>query len=157
VMMPGLNGFAVLDRIRTGHCHADVPVIMVTAVSDTEEVVRAFRAGADDYVTKPINFQILNARLQSQLRRRQHEGHASQVVLSSLEQDLVERWLGCWDCQRELLRSATEAPLSRTDIERLQAFEPLHLDTVRPLLDAMLRVRVPSGPGDGSDEASQRP
>jgi DNA-binding response OmpR family regulator len=75
VMMPGLDGFQVLDRIRSGDRHRDLPIIMVTAVADAEEVVRAFRAGADDYVTKPINFPVLNARLQSQVIKHQAQEH----------------------------------------------------------------------------------
>jgi DNA-binding response OmpR family regulator len=73
IVMPGMNGFEVLNAIRLSHSPSHLPVIMVTAKVDTEDVVEALQLGANDYVTKPINFSIANARLQNQLARKQAE------------------------------------------------------------------------------------
>jgi len=54
VMMPELDGFEVCRRIKTDPTMADIPVIMVTALSDVDDLVRGFEAGADDFVTKPF-------------------------------------------------------------------------------------------------------
>ena len=72
VVMPELNGFEVCRRIKADPTMADIPVIMVTALSDVDDLVRGFDAGADDFVTKPFNFDALMARVRSQLRRKRH-------------------------------------------------------------------------------------
>jgi diguanylate cyclase (GGDEF)-like protein len=72
VVMPELNGFEVCRRIKADPTMADIPVIMVTALSDVDDLVRGFNAGADDFVTKPFNFDALMARVRSQLRRKRH-------------------------------------------------------------------------------------
>jgi DNA-binding response OmpR family regulator len=67
VMLPRLDGFRVLRALRVeGH---DVPVLLLTARSSEPEKVYGFRAGADDYVTKPFGLQELLARIEALLRR----------------------------------------------------------------------------------------
>ena len=66
-MMPGLSGIDVLCRIRADAAHKSLPVVMVTALADTKDIVVAFEKGASDYVSKPIEFPILLARLEIQL------------------------------------------------------------------------------------------
>ncbi len=68
VMMPGIDGFEVLETIRKEHSPEDLPVIMATAKDQSEDVVKAFDLGANDYVTKPLDLRVLTARVQSQLR-----------------------------------------------------------------------------------------
>jgi class 3 adenylate cyclase len=67
VMMPGLSGLDVLQRIRERWPESDLPVIMVTARDAAEDVVAALRAGANDYVTKPLDFAVVLARVETQL------------------------------------------------------------------------------------------
>src|SRR5262245_41566727 len=55
VMMPDLTGLQVLAKLRTRFNKEELPVLMATARSDSEDVVEALRLGANDYVTKPIN------------------------------------------------------------------------------------------------------
>ena len=61
-MMPNFNGIDVLREIRTNSRCSDVPVIMLTARADAQTVVASLEAGADDYVSKPIDFDVLAAR-----------------------------------------------------------------------------------------------
>jgi len=69
VMLPGRNGFDVVKELRAaGHY---VPVLMLTARSRPSDVLQGFEAGADDYLPKPFELQILLARLRGMLRRRQ--------------------------------------------------------------------------------------
>ncbi len=70
VMMPGLSGFEVLAAIRAHRSQLSLPVIMATARDQSADVVRAFELGANDYVTKSIEFPVLLARVQAQLRSR---------------------------------------------------------------------------------------
>jgi DNA-binding response OmpR family regulator len=69
-MMPGPSGFDTLKAIRDRYDENELPVIMCTALDEEQYVVNAIMAGANDYVTKPINFPILMARLQAQLARK---------------------------------------------------------------------------------------
>ncbi|NCD21261.1 MAG: response regulator transcription factor [Actinobacteria bacterium] len=66
LMLPGLDGIEVCRLIRA---ESDVPIIMLTAKSDTPDVVEGLEAGADDYVAKPFKPQELVARIKTRLRR----------------------------------------------------------------------------------------
>ncbi len=68
VMMPKMDGFTVCEEIRK---RSDVPVIMLTALGGTEDLVRGFELGADDYIPKPFTFKEVQARIQAILRRVQ--------------------------------------------------------------------------------------
>jgi sigma-B regulation protein RsbU (phosphoserine phosphatase) len=67
IMMPGIDGYEVLGRLREHHAPEDLPVIMATAKSETEDIVSALKIGANDYVTKPFDFPVVLARVQTQL------------------------------------------------------------------------------------------
>ena len=67
-MMPGLSGIETLKRIRESASSAELPVIMATALSDVDNVLEAFAAGANDYITKPIESEVLFARLGAHLQ-----------------------------------------------------------------------------------------
>ncbi|MCH9719888.1 MAG: response regulator transcription factor [Actinomycetia bacterium] len=83
VMLPGLNGVQVCQRIRA---QGDTPVIMLTARSDTADVVQGLEAGADDYVVKPFKPKELIARLRAQMRPGQ-EPSREIIKLLDLEID----------------------------------------------------------------------
>ncbi|HET8648102.1 MAG TPA: response regulator, partial [Vicinamibacteria bacterium] len=74
VMMPGLSGLDVLRQLRGRRSPLELPVIMTTARTGSEDVVEALEAGANDYVTKPIDFNVALARIQAQLRLREAAG-----------------------------------------------------------------------------------
>lgn len=69
VMMPGMNGFEVCERIRQV---SDTPLIMLTALNHEQEMLRGLEAGADDFLSKPFNAEILVARAKTVLRRSEH-------------------------------------------------------------------------------------
>jgi diguanylate cyclase (GGDEF)-like protein/PAS domain S-box-containing protein len=73
IEMPGLSGLEVLQIIRKTHSAAELPVIMVTARHESQDIVAALNAGANDYVTKPIDFAVTMARIETQLGRRKAE------------------------------------------------------------------------------------
>src|SRR6476659_3905621 len=66
LMLPGMDGFACCRAIRRS---SDVPIVMVTARSDTHDVVAGLEAGADDYLTKPFAPKELSARIRALMRR----------------------------------------------------------------------------------------
>jgi DNA-binding NtrC family response regulator len=67
IMMPGLNGLEVLQTVRRSCSLTDLPVIMATARDQSTDVVQALEMGANDYVTKPFDFPVVLARVQTQL------------------------------------------------------------------------------------------
>ena len=83
LMLPGIDGFDTCRAIRRA---STVPVIMVTARSDTHDVVAGLEAGADDYVTKPFVAKELGARIRALLRRtRRSDGDADVLVFGDVE------------------------------------------------------------------------
>lgn len=70
VMMPGMSGTEVLAKIRGSHCPSALPVIMVTARDDRLTTLSSISGGANDYVTKPFDFEVLLARIMVQLNVR---------------------------------------------------------------------------------------
>ncbi|RSS83579.1 adenylate/guanylate cyclase domain-containing protein [Streptomyces sp. WAC06614] len=70
IEMPDLDGFDVLRFVRNNPNTNDLPVVMVSALEDLENVVRAIEMGADDYLSKPVNRTLLRARLNSSLNRK---------------------------------------------------------------------------------------
>ena len=66
LMLPGIDGFEVCRRIRS---IGDIPIIMLTARSDDFDIVGGLEAGADDYVVKPVQPRVLDARIRAVLRR----------------------------------------------------------------------------------------
>lgn len=69
VMLPGTDGFAITRALRAAECF--VPVLLLTARGRTEDILEGFEAGADDYLPKPFDLNVLLARLGSLLRRKQ--------------------------------------------------------------------------------------
>ncbi len=67
VMMPDISGLEVLTIIRKTYSIADLPIIMATAKNQSGDVIEALKLGANDYITKPIDFPVLLARLQTHL------------------------------------------------------------------------------------------
>lgn len=70
IMMPEVSGLDVLREVRKTRTVAELPVIMTTAKDQSEDIVEALSLGANDYVTKPIDFPVLFARLETHLRLR---------------------------------------------------------------------------------------
>jgi sigma-B regulation protein RsbU (phosphoserine phosphatase) len=70
VMMPGMNGLEVLKFLRRVDSPIDLPVIMVTARGESGDVVEALELGANDYLTKPLDFPVVLARIRTQLSLR---------------------------------------------------------------------------------------
>ncbi|HTX41330.1 MAG TPA: EAL domain-containing protein [Acidobacteriaceae bacterium] len=99
-MMPGLSGLEVLKTLRRRWSQQELPIIMVTAVADSASIAEALDLGANDYVTKPIDFSVAIARIRSQLSRR----HAEMALRRSEERyALAARGAndGLWDWNLE--------------------------------------------------------
>ncbi|MGJ8656536.1 MAG: response regulator [Akkermansiaceae bacterium] len=71
VHMPELNGLETLRELRKTHTATQLPVIMATTKDEDEDIVNCFDAGASDFVSKPINFPVLFARMNTHLKLKQ--------------------------------------------------------------------------------------
>jgi diguanylate cyclase (GGDEF)-like protein len=78
VMMPGIDGFEVSRRIKEDEKLPFIPIILVTALTETDWIVQGLNTGADDYITKPYNFQELEARVRAMLRIKQLQDELDQ-------------------------------------------------------------------------------
>ncbi|MGB3491312.1 MAG: hybrid sensor histidine kinase/response regulator [Elainellaceae cyanobacterium] len=82
VMMPELDGIEVCHRIKSNPDFAHIPIIMVTALNSNEDLARCFEAGADDFISKPVNRLVLQARVRSLLRiKHQHDRLKSTIQM----------------------------------------------------------------------------
>ena len=104
--MPGLNGAEVLRRLRSDEnpTVAQIPAIMLTAHGSDQSEVSCLQAGADDFVTKPVNASVLRARIETQLRLR------SMRRQLELQNDELEKW------RRDLERDLAAARLTQQSL-----------------------------------------
>ncbi len=72
IKMPGMNGYEVLHRLKADPATADIPVIFVTALSESADEAKGLKMGAADYITKPVNPDLLNLRVLTQLELRRY-------------------------------------------------------------------------------------
>ncbi|HKP94950.1 MAG TPA: response regulator [Fibrobacteria bacterium] len=120
VVMPGLSGEEVCRRIKSNPAWRDTPLIMLTSLEDRGALLNGINAGADDYITKSSRFEVLQARLNAQLRRRQFEDENRRF-----REDLMRREMEALEVQavRELAetRAAHIGDLERKNQELREA------------------------------------
>jgi class 3 adenylate cyclase len=93
IMMPDMNGYEVLERLKTDPSLRHIPVIMISAVDEIESVIRCIELGAEDYLSKPFNPILLRARVGASLeRKRLHDQVRSQAAdLATWNKNLEKR------------------------------------------------------------------
>jgi len=157
LVLPDEDGVALTRRLREW---SEMPILVLSAVGEEEEKVRALEAGADDYVTKPFGARELVARLQAALRRSTPAGEEPKVLVDGLEIDLAGR-----------LVSRDTAPIHLTPIEfellralvrnrgRLlthralltEVWGPGYEEDIQPLRTHIARLRAKIEPPGASD------
>jgi adenylate cyclase len=94
ILMPVLDGFAVLDHVKGDARLHDIPVIMISAVDEMDSVVRCIEAGAEDYLPKPFNPTLLRARINAGLMKRRlaqaEQGRVRDVFARFLPETVVD-------------------------------------------------------------------
>ncbi len=70
IMMPDMNGYEVLERLKADPQRRHIPVIMISAIEEVESVIRCIELGAEDYLSKPFNPTLLRARVGASLERK---------------------------------------------------------------------------------------
>jgi diguanylate cyclase (GGDEF)-like protein len=153
-MMPGLDGAEVLRRIRTARSATVLPVIMVTAKAESENVVESLQLGANDYITKPVDFAVALARVTKQVAHRRAElellsandalGHAK----TQLEKRVSERSAQLIEANATIQEEVARRLATEDRIAYLA-----HHDTLTGLANRFnfeLRLQAMSPPGRGT-------
>ena len=95
LMLPGIHGIDVCRILKNDKDTSSVSIIMLTALGQEEDIIKGLETGADDYVTKPFSFPVLEARIQSVLRRVKKEDIENEnvsifgIVISSRKREVV--------------------------------------------------------------------
>ncbi|UWQ29278.1 adenylate/guanylate cyclase domain-containing protein [Leisingera sp. M523] len=118
IMMPVLNGYETLERMKSDMRLRSIPVIMISAVDQIESVVRCIEAGAEDYLPKPFNTAILRARIHASLEKKrlrdQEAGYMKQIEVEKKRAD---------DLLHATLPAAAVHELKSTNSVRPRQFE----------------------------------
>lgn len=141
VMIPSVGGWEVCRRIRE---HSTVPIIFLTALDDTESVVRGLNTGGDDYITKPFEPSVMLARIAAQLRRSVYTAPPANAPFAFGDGELKVDLL-----QRRVLVHGNEVDLTRREFELLTVFvtHPGRVLTAQQLLQQAWDL-----PADGPTE-----
>lgn len=137
-MMPGMDGFEVCRRIKSEPTTAFLPVVMVTALTETEDRVRALEAGADDFLAKPVDDIEVVARVESLVRvRRQHQ------ELENAHREL-KKLEAMRDSMTAMLVHDLRTPLT-TLLGPLEMLQSGQFGTLEPLQDEIIAMSTRSG------------
>ncbi len=119
-MMPNMNGIDVLNVVRTTWNITDLPIIMLTARAEADAVVTALEAGADDYVSKPIDFDVLKARIETQLQKLKSSDRLRQVN-AALDERVAMRVLAFDELRDELEKEILQRTELQARVNQLEA------------------------------------
>jgi len=154
VMMPGLDGFETCQRLKANPATADIPVIFMTALTETLDKVKGFQVGAVDYVTKPIQHEEVLARVTTHLKLRSLQQHLEQRIIERTAElqkalDEVEQLKGQLQAENTYLREEIQLEHNFDDIiSRGKALNAVltQIEQVAPT-DASVLILGESGTG----------
>jgi len=107
IMMPGTDGFEVAKQLKHGEETRDVPIIMVTALNEVDDRVKALEVGADDFLTKPVDKTELKARVRSSLKVKAYYDHMRDHQ-KELESEVARRTLQLRETMAKLSAASLE-------------------------------------------------
>jgi len=135
MMLPGIDGFEALKRIRSDPDTAGIAVFMVTAKSEDSDIVAGFELGADDYICKPFSPRVLVARIRARLRELRKEAG----VREGPKKQLSSRGITLDPDRHEVSVNGEPVGLSVTEFDLLEFFmsNPGHVFSRQRLIDAV--------------------
>lgn len=90
IMMPEMDGYEVCERLKSDEVTRDIPVIFVSAMTESVDKVKGFQVGAVDYITKPFNLEEVASRVATQLKIR-HLQQQNEQRIQQLSREIAER------------------------------------------------------------------
>lgn len=147
VMMPGIDGFEVCTRIKSNPATAHIPVIMVTALDQPEDRIKGLKAGADDFLTKPVNDLALFSRLRSlvrlkmltdELRQRAEDGTASGVLPRLVNETELPGRVLCVESRDSAKERTKQALEGLHDLEFCESVDAMAVTTSGPQFDLII-------------------
>ncbi|MBL9199008.1 MAG: response regulator [Opitutaceae bacterium] len=144
VMMPGLDGFATCERIKALPGCGDVPVLFMTALDEPEQKVRAFEAGAVDYITKPVHVPEVLARV------------AAHLEIRSLQKSLAEELTARIEAENQLAQSLDRAVVLADAAGRIVFSSRLAEDLLHKHFPARPPGSLPAGLGPDGPLVARR-
>ena len=158
IMMPEMDGYETIQKIKENPKLKDTPVIFLTAKSDTEDIVKGFNLGAVDYVTKPFNSVELIARIKNHLEIKRARELMSQIEQIEMYRAMVvttnhniSQPLNVISGNLELIQIYAEESLNEKSKQCLQsAVDACH--TIKGLLNKMDSIKKPELIDYDSDE-----
>ena len=111
IILPKINGVDLCKQIRAAK--PNTPVILLTALNTTDDIIEGFDAGADDYLTKPFDFRILLARVKALLNRNDRKPEPQNIFLKYADLELNNQ-------TKTVVRGGTEITLTRREFNLLE-------------------------------------
>jgi len=156
LMLPDIDGVEVTRRLREW---SEMPILVLSALGEEEQKVRALQAGADDYITKPFGSRELVARLQAALRRAGGGEQEPTIVADELTVDLSARAVSLrgeqvhltpieFDLLRTLARNRGRLMTHRALL--LEVWGPEYVEDIQPLRTHIARLRAKIEPEGGA-------
>lgn len=118
VKMPEKDGWEVLEELRLDPELSDIPVIMLTALDSSDNIVKGFNLGADDYITKPFEYQVVKARIGAVIRRSRSSG-SEEASKSETTEKIEIGPISIDDTKKEVKVDGEKKSLSRKEYELL--------------------------------------
>jgi adenylate cyclase len=90
VLMPELDGYGVLEEVQRDPHLRDIPVVVTSSLDEIDSVVRCLKMGAEDYLTKPVNHVLLNARINSSLEKKRLRDQQRELISKFASTEVAE-------------------------------------------------------------------
>jgi two-component system sensor histidine kinase/response regulator len=141
IMMPGMNGLEVLQTIRSKEKIADLPVILVSALTEKDKVIQGLRMRANDYLTKPFDPDMLVARVQTQLMLKQFQDERKKMIAElRAAQEMKDHFfrIASHDLKNPLMNISMAASLLKEMADKPGNFE--FLDIISQSVETMQSI-----------------
>jgi signal transduction histidine kinase/DNA-binding response OmpR family regulator len=151
IMMPEMNGIELCTKIKSDERVSHIPVVLLTARSSEEQRLEGFKTGADDYITKPFNFEVLEARINNLLRRREKsqktfrntlEVKSSELQITPLDVKLIENAVKCVEQNISVSDFSVEDLGTELGISRAYVFKKILALTGKTPLEFIRTIRL---------------
>jgi signal transduction histidine kinase/DNA-binding response OmpR family regulator len=151
IMMPEMNGIDLCAKIKSDERVSHIPVILLTARSSEEQRLEGFKTGADDYITKPFNFEVLEARINNLLKQREKsqktfrqtlEVKSSELQITPLDVKLIENAVKCVEKHVSSADFSVEDLGTELGISRAYVFKKILALTGKTPLEFIRTIRL---------------